>query len=322
MMDCQSQQRQANGPIGPRISEENSMRKLPRLPYANWSDTKDTLHLFLQIVGKIRLKAHPKLNHWWHVTLYPHVRGLTTGRIPYKGNDFEILYDMLDHKVSINLNDGRQEVFFVKGLTVGGFYEALFSRLEELGIFVNIVGFPYENKSKIPFAEDSSPRAYDEAAVSDFWRALCTIANVFETYRSGFAGKQTPVQLFWHSFDLVVTRFSGRAHPLNGGTQSDREAYSHEVISIGFWPGDDSFPEPAFYGYAYPEPIGLNQQSLTPEQAMWVDKNGGALAILKYEDARAADDPSAAILAFLNSLYEAAADVGDWPTEDLKQGYV
>jgi uncharacterized protein DUF5996 len=293
------------------------MNGLPALPYANWVDTKETLHLFLQIIGKIRLKTHPKLNHWWHVTLYPHVRGLTTGRIPHAGSGFEVLYDMLDHKVIISLNDGRQDTFSVPGLTVSGFYEAMFSRLNALGISVKIVAVPYDNKSKTPFAEDTAPRVYDGNAVSDFWRALCLIANTFETYRSGFVGKQTPVQLYWHSFDMVVTRFSGRPYPLKGGTQSDREAYSHEVISIGFWPGDDTFPEAAFYGYAYPEPADLNQEPLAPDQALWTEKNGGALAILKYDDTRQAEDPSEAILAFLNSLYEGATLKGDWPADAL-----
>ena len=297
------------------------MTTLPALPYTAWADTKDTLHLFLQMIGKIRLKAHPKLNHWWHVTLYPDVRGLTTGRIPYRDSGFEILYDMLDHQVVISLNDGRQERFDVPGLTVAAFHDALFSRLEALGVSVKIVGMPYDNKSKVPFAEDTAQRPYDAAAVSDFWRALCSIASVFEKYRSGFVGKQTPVQLYWHSFDLVVTRFSGRAHPLEGGTQSDREAYSHEVISIGFWPGDDTFPEAAFYGYAYPEPEGLNKVPLAPDDAVWAEKNGGALAILRYEDARKAADPTKAILAFLNSLFDGAGKKADWPLAELKHSY-
>lgn len=297
------------------------MSTLPALPYNEWVETKDTLHLFLQIIGKIRLRAHPKLNHWWHVTLFPHVRGLTTGRIPYAGGGFEILYDMLDHKVTVSSDAGRQGSFSVPGLTVAGFHDALFSRLEDLGISVNIIGVPYDNKSTVPFAEDTAPRAYDESAVSDFWRALCVIANVFEKYRSGFVGKQTPVQLYWHSFDLVVTRFSGRSYPLNKGRQSDKEAYSHEVISIGFWPGDDTFPEAAFYGYAYPEPDDLNLEPLSPKQAFWAEKNGGALAILKYEDARITEDADEAILAFLNSLYEGAACKAVWPAEELAHAY-
>ncbi|MTI45359.1 hypothetical protein JM93_01250 [Roseibium hamelinense] len=293
------------------------MISLPPLPFSEWSETKDTLHLYLQIIGKIRMKVHPKLNHWWHVTLYPHVRGLTTGRIPYGDSGFEILYDMLDHKVVITRNDGHQSEFSVPGLTVAAFYEALFSRLSDMGIFAQIVPVPYDNKSTTPFPEDTRARAYDAAAVSRFWRALCRISSVFEIFRTRFAGKQTPVQLYWHSFDLVVTRFSGRAHPLEGGRQSDREAYSHEVISVGFWPGDDTFPEAAFYGYAYPEPDGMNKVPLQPANAFWAEKNGGALAILKYEDARNAVDPSAAILAFLDSLYDGAAVKANWPAGDL-----
>ncbi|MEM9106448.1 MAG: DUF5996 family protein [Pseudomonadota bacterium] len=294
------------------------MSSFPALPYGHWSDSRDTLHLFLQMIGKVRLKTHPKLNHWWHVTLYPHVRGLTTGRIPHKPWGFEILYDMIDHQVIVSRNDGRQETFSTPGLSVAAFHRELFSRLEKLGIQVAIVGTPYDNKSKVPFAEDTQPRAYDADAVTDFWQALCSIADVFETFRSSFVGKQTPVQLYWHSFDMVVTQFSGRAHPLEGGTQSDREAYSHEVISVGFWPGDDTFQEAAFYGYAYPEPAGLNQQTLFPSAAVWAEKNGGALAILKYEDARLAEDPAEAILTFVNSLYDVAAHKAEWPVETLR----
>ncbi|MEM8972592.1 MAG: DUF5996 family protein [Pseudomonadota bacterium] len=297
------------------------MITFPELPYNAWVDTKDALHLFLQIIGKIRLKTHPKLNHWWHVTLYPHVRGLTTGRIPYSGTGFEILYDMIDHRVTVSLNDGRTEAFAVPGLTVAEFYGALFSRLESLGLAVTIHAVPYDNKSKTPFPEDTAPRAYDEAAVSEFWRALCSIASVFELYRSHFTGKQTPVQLYWHSFDVVVTRFSGRAHPLESGTQSDKEAYSHEVISIGFWPGDDGFPEAAFYGYAYPEPADMSSLPLKPKDAFWAEKNGGSLAILKYEDARNSRNPSTAILSFLESVYEGAAIKAGWPIRDLRHAH-
>ncbi len=297
------------------------MSSWPSLPYSDWVDTRDTLHLFLQMIGKVRLKTHPKLNHWWHVTLYPQVRGLTTGRIPYGSSGFEIFFDMLDHKVVISTNDGRQKEFSVPGLTVAAFYNALFSGLSELGIEVKIVATPYDNKSKTPFPEDDRPRSYDAAAVSNFWRALCSISSVFETFRSKFVGKQTPVQLYWHSFDLVVTRFSGRAHPLSGGTQSDLEAYSHEVISVGFWPGDDSFQHAAFYAYAYPEPEGLNSIPLEPASAQWVEKNGGALAVLTYEDAIAENDPSKAIMAFLDSVYDGASKKANWPVEDFQHKY-
>lgn len=294
----------------------------PTLPYAQWVETKETLHLFLQIIGKIRLKAHPKQNHWWHVTLYPAARGLTTGRIPYQGGGFQIDFDMLDHLVLISRNDGRVESFPAAGKTVAAFYKSVFEAMQRLGLDVSIKAVPYENKSTIPFAEDEEHKIYDRDAVTRFWRALCSIASVFERFRGEFAGKQTPVHLYWHSFDLVSTRFSGRAAPLeNARTQSDREAYSHEVISVGFWPGDDTFPETAFYGYAYPEPEGLSQTSLSPDVAFWAEKNGGALAVLKYEDMRQATDPEAALLAFLHSVYEGAAAKAGWNTTDYAHAY-
>lgn len=299
-----------------------SVPPFPALDYKDWSETKDTLHLFLQVIGKVRLKAHPKLNHWWHVTLYPVARGLTTGRIPYRGSGFEIFFDVLDDSLRVTRDDGKQEAFGISGKTVAAFYHALFQALDALGISVAILARPYENKSTTPFAEDTVPRPYDRDAVRRYWQALLSIAGVYETWRGRFVGKQTPVHLYWHSFDLVVTRFSGRAHPLeNAPTQSDREAYSHEVISTGFWPGDDSFPEAAFYGYAYPEPPGLAAKALAPAAAIWAEKNGGALAILKYADLRAAEDPGATLLAFVESLYQVAGEAADWPMEALIHRY-
>lgn len=295
----------------------------PTLAYLDWADSKDSLHLFLQIIGKVRLKAHPKLNHWWHVTLYPVPRGLTTGRIPQGSSGFEIRYDLLEHGVRVTRDDGREVAFPVVGKTVAAFHETLFAALAELGFRVAILARPYENKSTTPFAEDRAPRAYDPAAVTRYWQALCGIQGIFERWRGRFVGKQTPVHLFWHSFDLVVTRFSGHAHPLEGArTQSDREAYSHEVISVGFWPGDDSFPEAAFYGYAYPEPEGLGTTGLRPAEAGWSEKNGGALAIYRYDDFRASADPAGELLAFLESVYQAAGTKAAWPLEELRHRYL
>ncbi|GAB5471225.1 MAG: DUF5996 family protein [Rhodospirillales bacterium] len=290
----------------------------PPLPYTDWADSKETLHLFLQIVGKVRLKTHPKLNHWWHVTLYPHTRGLTTGRIPYGGGAFDILVDLLEHRMVISASDGRRESFKMGGQTVAGFHTALFQSLQALDVEVVIYPLPYEHKSKLPFPEDQAARLYDKEAVGRYWQALSQIASVFEIYRGRFMGKQTPVQLFWHSFDLAVTRFSGKPCPLEGGTPSDREAYSHEVISVGFWPGDDSFQEAAFYGYAYPEPTGLAERTLEPAQALWAEKNGGALAVYRYEDLRLAADPEAALLSFLESLYQGAGEAAAWPLDNLR----
>ncbi|MDW3223007.1 MAG: DUF5996 family protein [Paracoccaceae bacterium] len=284
----------------------------PPLPYADWVGTRDTLHLFLQIIGKIRLKSHPKLNHWWHVTLYPYVHGVTTGRIPYGDIGFEITYNMIYHYVMVSRNDGRHTRFDAAGRTVAEFYNATMKSLDDLGITVKIHPVPYENKSTVPFPDDTALRAYDKAAVTDYRKALCQIASTFEVFRTRFNGKQTPVHLYWHSFDLVVTRFSGRAHALQGGTPSDREAYSHEVISIGFWPGDDTFPKAAFYGYAYPEPAGLNATPLAPGAAQWVERNGGALAVLEYDAFRQAKNPADDLLAFLESVYQNAGQLADW----------
>ena len=298
---------------------------LPPLPYEEWVETRDTLHLFLQVIGKVRMKAHPKLNHWWHVTLYPDTRGLTTGRIPYRGRSFEIQYDMVDHAVHVTTNDGGNKAFAVPGKSVADFYRALFDALHALNLDVSIVARPYENKSTLPFPDDHAARTYDGEAVTRFWRALCSIASVFETFRSRFVGKQSPVQLYWHSFDLVTTRFSGRAAQLEGGTASDKEAYSHEVISCGFWPGDDTFPHAAFYAYAYPEPDGLNTVSLKPASAQWVDRNG-ALAVLTYdalrEAAAAAETPEAPLLDFLQSVYDGAAEKAGWDVAAFQHKYL
>lgn len=299
----------------------HSALTLPPLPYADWVETKETLHLFLQIIGKIRMKTHPKLNHWWHVTLYPATSGLTTGRIPCGDMGFEIFFDMIDHSVRVRRDDGLMENFDVPGKSVAQFYDALFTALNTLGISVKIVGLPYENKSTIPFAEDMVHKTYDAEAVTRYWAALCRISVIFERFRSRFTGKQTPVHLYWHSFDLAVTRFSGRAHPLEGGTVSDREAYSHEVISFGFWPGDDSFPEPAFYAYAYPEPEGLPSVPLKPPAAFWTEKNGGSLAILKYDDLRHAPQPADSLLAFLQAVYDGAAKKADWNVAALEHAF-
>ena len=294
---------------------------LPPLAYADWANTKDTLHLFLQINGKVRLKAHPKLNHWWHVTLYPAARGLTTGRIPYRDSGFEIVYDVIDHEVRVSGEDGQRAAFAVSAKTVADFHAALFDALAALGIEVRIVAVPYENKSTTPFAEDRARRAYDPDAVHRYWQVLSATASIFETYRGRFAGKQTPVHLFWHSFDLTVTRFSGKAHPLTGGRRSDREAYSHEVVSIGFWPGDDAFPEAAYYGYAYPEPPGLKDVPLGPAEASWADRNESAIGVYCYEDLRRADDPGAALLAFLEAVYRGAGAKAGRPLAAFEHAY-
>lgn len=309
-------------PRSRRYAGAMSNAPLPELPYADWLPTKRTLHLFLQMIGKVRLAAHPKLNHWWHVTLYPTTRGLSTQRIPWRGSGFAIDFDLIDHEVRVSRNDGREQRFAVLGKDVAGFHAALFGALRALEIDVAIRGVPYENESTIPFAEDHEHATYDGAAATRFWSVLCATTSVFERWRSGFAGKQSPVHFFWHSFDLVVTRFSGRAHPLaNARTQSDREAYSHEVVSVGFWPGDASHPRAAFYGYAYPEPQALARTPLSPSSASWQDRNGSALAVLAYDDWRRSAHRDADLLAFVDSVYTGATSLADWPVAALRHAY-
>ena len=288
---------------------------LPELPYREWEATKQTLHLFTQVVGKIRLKLHPKLNHWWHVTLYPTPCGLSTNRIPVGNGSFEITFDFYNHLLIIHTSADETRSFSLKGLSVADFYRKTMDALAELDIKVKILAKPYMHKSTTPYAEDTENATYDADAVDRFGQALSQISSVFEEFRGQFLGKSTPVHFFWHSFDLVLTRFSGRKGPPREGSQVEREAYSHEVISFGFWPGDDNLPEPAFYCYAYPEPKGLEQQAIQPSQAFWQDMHGSHYAILKYADLRASKDPRATLLAFLQSTYDAGSKLADWPSE-------
>jgi hypothetical protein len=292
----------------------------PALPYGEWRDSKDTLHLYLQIVGKLRLALAPPVNHWWHVTLYVNARGLTTGAIPHGAGACEIAFDFIDHALRIDLSSGRRASFPLRdGLAVSDFYEALRERLAALGVRADIHPHPYDCMSAIPFGDDRVHARYDAAAVQRFWRALVAIAGVFEAFRGRFAGKSSPVHLFWHTFDLAVTRFSGRAAPpLPGAGRVMREAYSHEVVSFGFWAGDESVPYPAFYSYTFPEPDGLRAAPLQPGTAAWTARpNGSSLAIYPYEDARTAGDPAAELLRFLESAYRAGAAAAGWDVEAL-----
>lgn len=292
--------------------------KFEPLPLEAWEDTKKTLHLFCQIVGKIRLRAHPRLNHWWHVPLYVSSRGLTTRAVPYGGADFEIELDLIDHVLEVSKTTGETRSLPLDGLSVARFYEAVVRSLAELGIHIPILARPYEHESKIPFAEDDEHKSYDKEFVGRYWRTLVQIDSIFKTFSGRFVGKQTPVHLYWHSFDLAQTRFSGRrAPPMEGGTPSDREAYSHEVISFGFWPGDDKLREPAFYSYTYPEPDGLADEPLTPAGASWVGETGGLMALLKYQDLVTAADPEDILLGFCESAYQAGARRAGWPVSDL-----
>jgi hypothetical protein len=292
----------------------------PSLTLENWEDTKDTLHLYLQIVGKIKLALMPRKNHWWFITLYVTPRGLETSSIPYGDEDFEIVFDFIDHQLIINTSEGQQRRFpLINGLSVAKFYKTLFSHLKNLGIEVSINAKPYLNKSKEPFETDFHHSSYDKEYIHRYWKILLEVDTIMKEFGGRFYGKTSPVQLFWHSLDLVITRFSGRRAPeLIGASISDMDAYSHEVISFGFWPGDDEFREAAFYSYTYPAPEGLMKEKLIPEKAFWMERKGSPLAILKYEDLRKEKDPKQALLDFMESSYQAGAKKAQWNMEDLK----
>lgn len=289
------------------------------MPLEEWRPTKDTLHLFLQIVGKIRLKTHPRQNHWWHVPLYVSPRGLTTEAIPYSGEDFEIEFDFFDHRLNIRHSSGATEDFALyDGLTVADFYNSVFSKLSKLGIKPKIWAVPYEAPSTTPFPENTAYSSYDKEYVERFHKILVAVDDILKEFRGRFMGKSTPVHLFWHSFDLALTRFSGNTAPVRDGAGIvEREAYSHEVISFGFWFGDDKVPAPAFYSYTAPEPKGLADEPLEPASAKWQDSNGSHLALQMYDDVRTAADPRETVLTFLESAYQAGAKLAGWDTESL-----
>ena len=291
----------------------------PEMPLDAWRPTKNTLHLYCQIVGKIRLAMHPRLNHWWHVPLYVSPRGLTTRTIPFRGGNFEIEFDFRTHRLEIRTSAGEVEDFALfDGLTVADFYSSLFSNLSKLGIEPVIKPIPYEAPSTTPFAEDVENGSYDKPYVERFHQILVSVDDILEEFRGRFIGKSTPVHMFWHSFDLALTRFSGKqVTPRDGAGLVEREAYSHEVISFGFWFGDDkTVPAPAFYSYTAPEPEGLADEPL-PSPASWADSNGAHLALLMYEDVRESTNARDEVLAFLEAAYQAGAKRAAWDTAEL-----
>jgi len=293
----------------------------PEMPLDAWRPTKNTLHLYCQIVGKIRLTMHPRINHWWHVPLYVSPRGLTTRTIPYTGGNFEIEFDFKTHRLEIRTSDGAMEDFALyDGLTVADFYQSLFSNLAKLGIEPHIKPIPYEAPSTTPFPDDTENKSYDKDYVERFHNILVAVDDILQEFRGRFIGKSTPVHMFWHSFDLALTRFSGkRVTPREGAGMVEREAYSHEVISFGFWFGDDkTVPAPAFYSYTAPEPAGLADEPLAPGSAKWAESNGAHMALLMYDDVRGSGDPRSMILEFLESAYQAGANRAGWSIEDFQ----
>jgi hypothetical protein len=296
------------------------MTPLPPLPYPPWEQTKETLHLWVQIVGKVTLASSPPKNHWWHVPLHLDVHGLTTRLLrSADGTPFEIRFDFVGHRLVVETPGADQSFPLVDGLSVATFDERLHEALAGLGLDVPIVEHPFGVPMTTPFPEDSEHASYDAEAVERFWRVLDWSAGVLEEFAGWFSGKQSSVHVFWHSFDLALTRFSGRRAPdLPEADPVTREAYSGEVVSFGFWPGDRQVREPSYYAYAAPEPEGLRDHVLTPEgKVHWVEMGASSLAMLAYEDVRAASDPKETLLAFLESAYEAGADASGWNRDEL-----
>ncbi|HEY3785083.1 MAG TPA: DUF5996 family protein [Steroidobacteraceae bacterium] len=294
----------------------------PELPYEAWQETCATLHLWTQVVGKVRLAHTPWLNHSWHVPLYVTARGLTTSPIPHGSRSFEILFDFNTHVLDIDVSDGSSRRLALQPRTVADFHEGLMAALVELDLATQINQRPCEIADALPFGRDRIHSAYDAGSAHRFWRVLLQVDRVLKQFRTGFIGKSSPVHFFWGSFDLAVTRFSGRTAPafttpipgLSAAVM--REAYSHEVSSAGFWPGNGSVPWPAFYSYAYPAPPGFSERPVLPAGASYNPALGEFL--LPYEVVRTASDPDGTLLAFLQSTYEAAAESAGWDRAHLE----
>ena len=294
----------------------NSADDWPPIPYGGWQATATAVHLYSQIVGKYRLARSPWINHSWHATLYVTPRGLTTGLIPDGPGGIEISFDLIDHIVTGRCGDGQAVQFELEPMTVAEFHGSFVKMITALGGNPAFHGRPNEVPDAVPFAGDTAPRPYDADAASRFHRALISVNHVFQEFRTGFRGKVSPVHLFWGSFDLAVTRFSGRDAPEHPGgipnlpDEVTREAYSHEVSSAGFWPGGGPIDEAAFYSYAYPAPAGFADAAVKPDAA-YFDTDFGEF-VLPYEAVRQSSDPAATLHDFLVSTYAAAATLGDW----------
>jgi Family of unknown function (DUF5996) len=295
----------------------------PSLPFAEWKDTAIDLHMWTQIVGKIRLTRTPWINHSWHVTLYLTARGLTTSPIPHPSGIFEIRFDFIDHKLRILKSDGAVQVIELRPKSVAAFYREVMTALSELNIDTRINTTPNEVELAIPFDQDDKHRSYDPEYANRFWRVLLQSARVFQEFRSRFCGKCSPVHFFWGSFDLAVTRFSGRpAPPHPGGVPHlpdavTREAYSQEVSSLGFWPGNAAMPTPVFYSYAYPEPPEFAEAKIQPDAAFYEPKLREF--VLPYDAVRTAENPDKALLEFAQSAYDAASKLGKWDRASLEE---
>jgi hypothetical protein len=290
----------------------------PALPLAEWSATRDTLHMWMQMVGKLRLALSPRVNHWWEVPLYVNARGLTTLAIPYRLGIFEAEFDFLDHVLRIATSRGEMKKIRLAPRSVADFYREFLTTLAALGIDVKIWPMPVEIPNPVRFDLDTQHASYDPAYANRFWRILATVDTIFKEFRGRFIGKASPVHFFWGSLDLAATRFSGRRAPDRPGADAmTREAYSHEVISAGWWPGGGEITAPMFYAYAAPEPAGFRVAPVRPAQALYSAQLGEFL--LPYDDVRSASDPRSMLLDFMQSTYEAGANLGNWDRAALER---
>jgi hypothetical protein len=300
----------------------NSRTAWPELPTEEWRETYSTLHLWTQIVGKIRLAKSPWLNHSWHVALYVTPRGLTTSPVPDGTRTFQIDFDFVDHRLRISTSDGVNRHFALPGHSVASFYSTIMEALAELGIAVTIDEMPNELPDPIRFSQDTAHASYDPDAAGRLLQILVNCDRVFKQFRTGFLGKASPVHFFWGSFDLAVTRFSGRPAPRHPGGVPNlpdavaHEAYSHEVSSAGFWPGSGAIDYPAFYSYTYPEPSGFRTAKVRPDAAFFSEAMSEF--VLPYDAVRKSDDPDKTLLDFLDSTYEAAANAAKWDRDALE----
>ncbi len=295
----------------------------PELPYERWGPTRDALHLFSQVVGKVRMCCGPWVNHSWGVTFYVTAQGFGTGLVPYDGRSFQIDFDVTASVVRFAATDGGREEIPLRPMSVRDFHAAVLAAMERLGMPVTIAVMPNEIADAVPFDEDRAERAYDPGHARLLWLALVNAHRVFGDFRSHFQGKASPVHLFWGGFDLAVTRFSGRRAPDHPGGMPNfpldvaREAYTHEVTSVGLWLGADSAPQPLFYAYAYPTPEGFAEAPVRPEAAFWYADLGEF--VLPYDAVRGAEDPDAALMSFLETTHAAAADLAGWDRAELER---
>ncbi|MEO1653645.1 MAG: DUF5996 family protein [Bacteroidota bacterium] len=297
----------------------------PALDYEKWKDTLKTVHMWTQIVGKIRLKSMPWQNHSWHSALYITSRGLTTGSMPYQNGIYEIEFDFENHQLIISSTFEKNEIVELRPRSVADFYKEVTEKLSHLHINVDIHDRPNEVEESIPFDENEQDKSYDQEQVMNFWQVAVSTHNVFQKFRSDFIGKCSPVHLFWGAFDIAVTRFSGRPAPLHHGEAPNmpkevmQEAYSQEVSSAGFWPGADAFPHAIYYSYAYPSPEKFSAQNVSPDSAFWSPELGEFM--LKYDDLRQNANPEEVLYAFLQTTYDAAANTGNWDRTFLERDY-